>query len=304
MASSLMPQLGGEGVPEPVRVDARDAGRAGDPADDAGDPVPVQGAAVVGDQPFGAADVLEVRGGPVGEEPGQLGVQRHVPVVAELAEPDAQPVGGADEDDCVGFQAGELAGPHPGPREQLHDQPVAGVSDGPGGGHQPGGVAVVEELRQRLGFLRDVPGDHGVAGRGVGPLPLDDPLEELAEGPDPLPAGLFRDRPACPGGGRPQFEVLDVIAADVADCSQPGLVGHPAGEVAQRFLGRVDAGRGEERAQLPQVAAHDRGGLGRGGLLYEQAITCLNLAGAADMMVCPRLEQSFPLAIQFPLITP
>lgn len=64
-------RLGGQGVPEPVRVDARDARRARDPAHDAGDPVPVQGAAVVGDQPLVPADVFEVRGGPVGEEPGQ-----------------------------------------------------------------------------------------------------------------------------------------------------------------------------------------------------------------------------------------
>ena len=223
-------RLGGEGVPEPVRVDARDARSAGDPCDDAGDGVAVQGAAVVGGQPLVPADVLEVGGGPGGEQRGQLGVQRDVPVVAELAERDAQPVGGADEDDRVGFQAGELAGPHPGPGQQFQDEPVAGVGGGPGGAHQPGRVAVVEELRQGLGLFRDVPGDHGVAGRGVWPVPLDDPLEELADGPHPLPVGLFRDRPACaPGaGGQPHFEVLDVIAADLADRPEPGLFGHPA----------------------------------------------------------------------------
>src|SRR6516164_1543955 len=43
------------------------------------------------------------------------------------------------------------------------------------------------ELRQRLRFLGDVPGDHRVAGRGAGPVPLDDPLKELAHGPHPLP---------------------------------------------------------------------------------------------------------------------
>ena len=138
------------------------------------------------------ADVLEVGGGPVGEQVDELGVQRDVAVVAELAERDAQPVAGADLDDRVGVQVRQLAGAHPGAGEQFDDEPVARVGAGPGGGHQPGGVAVVEELRQRLGLLGDVPGDDRVAGRGVGPVPLDDPLEELAHGPHPLPVRVLR----------------------------------------------------------------------------------------------------------------
>jgi hypothetical protein len=43
---------------------------------------------VVGDQPLAAADVLEVRRGPSGEQFHELGVQWHVPVVAELAQRD------------------------------------------------------------------------------------------------------------------------------------------------------------------------------------------------------------------------
>ena len=121
------------------------AGDAGGPADAGGDAageVAVQGAAVAGDQALMPADVLEVSGGPAGEQPGQLGVQRDVAVVAELAQRDPQPVPGADLDDRVGVQAGEFAGPHAGPGQQLDDQPVAGVGAGPGGGHQPGRVAV------------------------------------------------------------------------------------------------------------------------------------------------------------------
>src|SRR2546421_12974015 len=98
MASSSMPRLmawvGGQGVGEPVRVDARDAGGTGDAADDPPDEVPVQRAAVVGDQPLVRADVVEVRGGPGAEQPDEVGVQGHVPVVAELAERDPQPVPG------------------------------------------------------------------------------------------------------------------------------------------------------------------------------------------------------------------
>ena len=246
-------------------------GSAGGPADavnDAADQMPVQGSAAVGDKPLAASYVLEVGGGPAGEQLHQLGVQRHVPVVAELAERDAQPVARADPHDRVGLQVRQLAGPHPGPGQQLDDEPVAGVGAGPGGGHQPGRVAVVEELRQRLGLLGDVPGDDRVTGRRIGPVPFDDPLEELAHGPHPLPVCLRRDRPASrPGpGGQPHLVVLDVIAADIADRGQPGLGDHPAGELAQRVVCRIDAPGRQERAQLPQVAAHHGGDPGRGDL--------------------------------------
>ena len=112
MASSRMPRLklGGQRVPQPVRVHAGDPGAPSDPPDDPADLVPVQRAAVVGDQPLAAADVLEVGCGPGREQAGQLGVQRHVPVGAGLAEGDPQPVPGADLHDRVGVQACELAG--------------------------------------------------------------------------------------------------------------------------------------------------------------------------------------------------
>src|SRR6202012_1533362 len=70
--------LGGQGVPEPVGVHAGDPGGAADAGDKAADEVAVQGAAVVGDQPFVPADVLEVGGGPGGEQADELGVQRDV----------------------------------------------------------------------------------------------------------------------------------------------------------------------------------------------------------------------------------
>ena len=128
------------------------AGGSGDAAHDAADDVPVEDAAVVGDEPLAAADVLEVRGGPLGEQRDEVGVQGDVAVVAELADRDPQPVPVADLDDGIRVEVAQLAGAQPGAGEQLDHEPVAGVGAGPGGGHQPGGVAVVEELRQRLGL--------------------------------------------------------------------------------------------------------------------------------------------------------
>ena len=73
-------------MPEPVRVHAGDAGGAADVGDDTADDVPVQRAAVVGDQALAAADVLQVGRGPGGEQLCELGVQRDVAVVAELSQ--------------------------------------------------------------------------------------------------------------------------------------------------------------------------------------------------------------------------
>ena len=105
--------LGGQRVAQPVRVHAGNPGGPADAGDDAADEVAVQGAAVVGDQALVVADVLQVGGGPGGEQLDELGVQRDVAVVAELAQRDPQPVPGADLDDRVGVQAGQFPGPHP-----------------------------------------------------------------------------------------------------------------------------------------------------------------------------------------------
>jgi hypothetical protein len=107
----------------------------------------------------------------------------------------------------------------------------------------------------------------GLRGGAPGQSCLDDPLEELADGPHPLPVGFRGDRLAgAPGlGGQPYLVVLDVIAADVPDRGQVRLGDHPPGQLAQRAVGRIDAPGCQERAQLPQVAAHHRGHLGRCG---------------------------------------
>jgi hypothetical protein len=67
-------RLGGEGVAELVGVGA-DVGAAGDAAHDAVHGVTVEGATVVGDQAAVVADVVEVGGGPVGEQGDEVGVQ-------------------------------------------------------------------------------------------------------------------------------------------------------------------------------------------------------------------------------------
>jgi hypothetical protein len=79
---------------------------------------------------------------------------------------------------------------------------------------------------------------------------LDDPLEELAHGSDPLPVCLLRDRLAAAAGlgGQPYLVVLDVIAADVTDRGQAGFGDHPAGQLAQRAVGRIDAAGRQECA--------------------------------------------------------
>ncbi len=132
------------------------------------------------------ADVVEVGGGPVGEHGDEVGVERDVAVVAQLADGDAQPVAVTDEHDGVGVETAQLAGTQSGAGEDLDDESVACVGGGAGGGHQPGGVAVVEKLRQRFGAGWDVTSDDRVAGGGVGPVPLDDPFEEHAQHPQPL----------------------------------------------------------------------------------------------------------------------
>ena len=93
----------------------------------------------------------------------EVGVQRDVAVVAELADRDAQPVGVTDVDDGVGGEVAQLTGAQPGAGEHLDDEPVARVGGGAGGGHEPGGVAVVEELRERFGAGWDVTVEDRVA---------------------------------------------------------------------------------------------------------------------------------------------
>ena len=85
-------RLGGQGVPQLVRVQAGHSGAFADSRDDAADGVALWVASMVGEEPMIGADVREIDRGPLGEQVDQLRVQRHVAVVAEFAERDAQPV--------------------------------------------------------------------------------------------------------------------------------------------------------------------------------------------------------------------
>jgi hypothetical protein len=58
---------------------------------------------VVGDESAVQADVVEVGGGPVGEQGDEFGVQGDVAVVAQLADGDPQPMAVTDQHDGVGI---------------------------------------------------------------------------------------------------------------------------------------------------------------------------------------------------------
>ena len=119
---------------------------------------------------------------------------------------------------------------------------------------------VGEELRQRLGSGRDVAVQDRVAGRGVGPVPLDEPLEEDPDHAEPLTAAVLRQALALVAGlgGEPHLVVLDVATSrSTATMVDVGARGdEPAGELAQRAVGGVHAAGSQERGELDQVAAH------------------------------------------------
>jgi hypothetical protein len=113
-------------VAKPVRVHAGNTRGAARAAHDLAGRVPVQRASMAGGQPLVRADVLQVAGGPGGGQRDQVRVQRHVPVVAQLAGRDPQPVPRAGLHDRVRVQAGQLPGPHTGAGQQPGNEPVPG----------------------------------------------------------------------------------------------------------------------------------------------------------------------------------
>ena len=94
----------------------------------------------------------------------------------------------------------ELAGAHPGAGQQLDDEPAPPVGFGGQGGHELGGGRVVEELRERLVGLGEVAGEHRDPARGVGVVPVDDPLEEACAASRGC-GGSSRWSPSCCRGG-------------------------------------------------------------------------------------------------------
>jgi len=87
-------------------------------------------------------------------------------------------VGIADLGHGIGGELTQLTGAQSGAGEYLDHEPVAREPMGARGGHELGGGAVVEELRQRFGSGWNVTVQYRVADRRVGPVPFDEPLEE------------------------------------------------------------------------------------------------------------------------------
>ena len=139
------------------------------------------------------------------------------------------------------------------------DEPVAGIGGGAGGGHEPGGVAVVEELRERLGTGRDVTTDDRVARRRVGPVPLDDPFEEHAQHARAVALGCWPTivAPLLPGWSASHTlkssmssRLISPTAADV------GVGDQPAGELTQTCCRRPRRCGSQERGRLGEVTGH------------------------------------------------
>jgi hypothetical protein len=260
--------LGGEGVTQAVGVHVVDAGDRSDAGDDSVHGATVDRVVVVGEEPAAGADVLVVGGGPVGEEVDDFGVQGDHAVVAELADRHTQPVAvGADPGDGVSGELAELGGAQPGAGQDLGDEAVAGQWMAAGGGHEGGGLLVSKELGERFGSGRDVAVQDRVPAGRVGPVPLDEPLEEDPDHPQPLPLGVLRQRRRLRAGlgSEPHLEVLEVSALDLGDRPDIAVRDQPAGELTQRGIGGIDAARREERGQLEQVAAHRDGKVRRLG---------------------------------------
>ena len=135
-------------------------------------------------------------------------------------------------------------------------EPVARIGGGAGGGHELRGVAVVEELRQRLGRGGMSPPMIGLRAGASGQSHSMIRSKNDAQHAQPLPLGVGRQRRALVAGlvGEPHLEVLDVVAADLGDRGDVGVGEQPAGELTQRVVGDLDAGGSQERRRLGEVA--------------------------------------------------
>ena len=242
------------GVAQLVRVHVPEAGLTPDAGDDTGDAIAVQRPTVGVSQEPAACRWMQV--GPVGEETGGVGVHGHVAVVVELADRDPQPRGVVQHDDRVGGEGAELTDAHPGPRQQLDDEPIERWCER-GARREPGGLGVVEETWERVIGDGDIDREDRCPCWGVGPVPLDDAIEERAERPEPLADRVARREPAsggCPGGEE-QFEPFDMGAAHV---SEPGDirvgVDEPSGEATQGVVGHVDRRWAQGDSDLVEIA--------------------------------------------------
>ena len=119
-----------------------------------------------------------MRRGPVGEEPFGVRMEWDVSVVVEFPDRDPQPRRRVQCDDRIRGEVAEFPDAHPGPGEQLDDEPIERLRDR-GLRGEAGGLRIVQEPWQRVIRDRDINREDRGAGRRVGPVPFDDPIEEL-----------------------------------------------------------------------------------------------------------------------------
>ena len=187
-AHAAVDRLGGQGVPELVGVDMAQPGGGAGPVDHPGDGVPVERAAVLAGQQqrVSARDV----GGPVGiDEGGQLGVQRQVAVLVELADRDVQPRARRRSSTTASARRrGVLADPQPGAQQHLHGDADQQPADRPARR-----AAAWRRWRRRGPWAAGGPGGAGRRGTSA-------PSAGLR--PSPTRRCGRRTSAACPAGAR------------------------------------------------------------------------------------------------------
>jgi hypothetical protein len=212
---------------------------------------------------------VDVTGAVVIDQGDQVGVQRQVAVLAELADRDVQPRPGADLHHGVRAQGGVLADSQPGAQQHLHgdadEQPLVGLR----GAQQLRGAGVIRGPGQRVVLPGQVAGEHRHLGRGLVPAPFVQADKEHPQRAQPVndgPGG--QPGLVLPGtGGEPGLVVLDAAAGDLRGAGHLGRgQGQERGERSQGQVRAADAARPQHAADLGQVAAHRGGDLRDVGL--------------------------------------
>ena len=201
-----------------------------------------------------------VSSGPAQSTPGavqfdEARVQRDVAVGVEFADRNAQPVGLVHLHDGVVGELTELGDAQPGARQHLDHEPSLRIEPD-GGSHEPGGLVVVEELRQRLVHLGQVGPHDRVPCRRVGVVPFDESLEHDAQRRQSQMDRRFLQRftALVLAGGEPELERLDVAAVDLAERDHGRVViDEPLGEDPQARIDRLRRRRSSGHRDLCDV---------------------------------------------------
>ena len=100
----------------------------------------------------------------VGDQVDQLGVQRQVAVLAELADRDVQPGSGPDLDHRIRGECSELTDPQPGAQQHLHGDPDQEPAVGVGGAKQLAAAASSSACGNGWYWRGRSPGNIGTRG--------------------------------------------------------------------------------------------------------------------------------------------